>query len=114
MCVVDPGALAGVRTEIMDSPPGESSPFVRRLAGHIAYLDRDYSAAAEHYASVLSVVPYDLDTWSDFAFALRHLGHHAEAEVVIFELASVSEVATQVVVGGSAAAHLAFLRWWAT
>ena len=45
----------------------------------------DYSRARDYLVRLITHNPYNLDTWFDLAFTLRHLGAYEEAEVIIFE-----------------------------
>lgn len=128
--VLDPERHAEL-TRRIQALPG-SSAVACRLRGHGAYVDGDFTAAAGHYASVLTVVPYDIDAWRDFAFALRRLGLGHESDAWTFGLEPAVALASQIridrpplenLLGGevrapkvleaspAAAAHALFLRW---
>ena len=54
------------------------------LRAHVAYVTRDFPAAARGYASVLNAVPNDIDVWRDFSFSLRHQGFRDLADTWLF------------------------------
>lgn len=56
------------------------------LAGHTAYIARDFSSALVSYEAAVEQDPEDVDRWVDVAFCLRHLGRAIEASAVLHHL----------------------------
>lgn len=85
LSVTDPASCASMLRALEDDPPAD--PLTRAvLAGHAAYVSRDFDGALVSYEAAVAKDPTNVDRWADLAFCLRHLGRTDEAATVLKDL----------------------------
>lgn len=71
-----------------------NDPGAARLAGHCAYIRRDFASAAHLYGSGLAAAPDDTDLWRDLCWSLRHDGRDDLATAWVLDPEGVISAAT--------------------
>lgn len=66
-----------------------------RVAGHCAYIRRDFQEAARRYGDCLRTAPEDMDLWRDLCWALRHDGREDLATTWVLHPAEVVKAAAR-------------------